>query len=41
IQLHNVYDRRYAGVVQIVRKFKNGTIHAASDFRKNGLAAGY
>ncbi|CAG8576918.1 14039_t:CDS:10 [Cetraspora pellucida] len=41
IQLHNVYDRRYSCQVQIVRKFKNGTIHAASDYRKNGLAAGY
>ncbi|CAG8583886.1 12319_t:CDS:10 [Dentiscutata erythropus] len=41
IQLHNVYDRRFACAVQIVRKFKNGTIHAASDYRKVGFAAGY
>ncbi|CAG8601174.1 480_t:CDS:10, partial [Dentiscutata heterogama] len=41
VQLHNVYDRRFACAVQIVRKFKNGTIHAASDYRKVGFAAGY
>ncbi|CAJ0869370.1 3546_t:CDS:10 [Entrophospora sp. SA101] len=27
--------------VQAIRKFKNGVIHAASDYRKNGVAAGY
>lgn len=27
--------------VQAIRKFKNGVIHAASDFRKTGVAAGY
>nr|CAG8556915.1 14748_t:CDS:10 [Entrophospora candida] len=27
--------------VQAIRKFKNGEIHAASDYRKHGMAAGY
>ncbi|CAG8526494.1 6669_t:CDS:10 [Acaulospora morrowiae] len=41
IQLHNIEDRTFSCQVQAVRKFENGTVHAASDFRKTGQAAGY
>ncbi|CAG8822119.1 37013_t:CDS:2, partial [Gigaspora margarita] len=37
---HVVTDRTYSCQVQAVRQFKN-TIHAASDRRKHGKAAGY
>ncbi|CAG8531506.1 15904_t:CDS:2 [Dentiscutata heterogama] len=41
VQLHNIEDRHHSCQVQAVRKFEDGTIHAVSDFRKNGIAAGY
>ncbi|CAG8503064.1 4393_t:CDS:10 [Dentiscutata heterogama] len=41
VKIHSIYNRGYGCQVQCVRKFPNGTIHAASDFRKNGIAAGY
>ncbi|CAG8542146.1 7567_t:CDS:10 [Dentiscutata erythropus] len=41
VKIHSIYNRGYGCQVQCVRKFTNGTIHAASDFRKNGIAAGY
>ncbi|RHZ88136.1 hypothetical protein Glove_26g88 [Diversispora epigaea] len=41
IQLHNIQDRTFSCQVQAVMKSSNGTIYAASDFRKNGVAVGY
>ncbi|RIB07507.1 nucleophile aminohydrolase [Gigaspora rosea] len=41
IQLHNIESRDQSCQVHAIRKFKDGTIHAVSDFRKNGIAAGY
>ncbi|CAG8572443.1 222_t:CDS:10 [Diversispora eburnea] len=41
IQMSNIHDRRFSAMVQAVRKFNNNTIHAVSDFRKLGKAAGY
>ncbi|KAF0439348.1 gamma-glutamyltranspeptidase [Gigaspora margarita] len=41
VQLHNMENRIHSCQVNAVRKFKDGTIHAVSDFRKNGIAAGY
>ncbi|RIB27465.1 nucleophile aminohydrolase [Gigaspora rosea] len=41
VKIHSIYNRGYGCQVQCVRKFVNGSIHAASDFRKNGIAAGY
>lgn len=41
VQIHHINDRTFSSQIQAIRKFENGTIHAASDFRKQGLAAGY
>ncbi|CAG8584908.1 1626_t:CDS:10, partial [Cetraspora pellucida] len=41
VQINNINDRGPSSQVQAVRRFGNGTIHAASDFRKQGIAAGY
>ncbi|KAF0358075.1 gamma-glutamyltranspeptidase [Gigaspora margarita] len=40
VQIYDQQDRTYSCQVQAVRQFKN-TIHAASDKRKHGKAAGY
>ncbi|CAG8685413.1 5429_t:CDS:10 [Gigaspora margarita] len=41
IQLYNIENREHSCQVNAIRKFNDGTIHAVSDYRKSGVAAGY
>ena len=40
-QLQNLVETGTVSGSQAIRRFKNGTLHAASDPRKGGLAAAY
>jgi gamma-glutamyltranspeptidase len=41
LQLRNLAETGTVSASQAIRRFMNGTIHAASDPRKQGVAAAY